>query len=354
MKKVIIFVVFLLIPCNVFAFELKGFGDVDFEKVVGTQNHEYRNGSFILGNIDLYVSEQVNDRLNVLTEIQIEQKRGHPEVERFQITYIYRDYLKILAGRFHTPYGLWNTSFHHGKLLQPTIDRPEILKFESEKGILPLHTVGISLMGQIKTSYGVLSYDFIVGNGDRITRTKWGTTELSPNLDSDDNNNKAIIARLRFRPLILPGLTLSLSGSKQRIQTDSVAISGGASRVNVNQYIAVPAFMYRLNSLNIWGEYFYMRHKSINDETYQNKGYYILFTYSIKDKWVPYLLYEHKNVDKNDTYISALEADMDIKELIAGMRYNISYKHSLKFETRSTKEDNDNFMEFAVQWAIAF
>ena len=40
--------------------------------------------------------------------------------------------------------GYWNNAFHHGRWLQITVDRPEILKFEDEGGLLPVHLVGVT------------------------------------------------------------------------------------------------------------------------------------------------------------------------------------------------------------------
>ena len=54
MKKILfgylVFTVVILLAGNTHAFELKGFGDVSFEKVSGSQDKEYRRGSFVLGD----------------------------------------------------------------------------------------------------------------------------------------------------------------------------------------------------------------------------------------------------------------------------------------------------------------
>ena len=65
------------------------------------------------------------------------------DVERLQIAYRWSDALRLTAGRGHTALGYWNESYHHGKLLQPTVERPEVLKFEDDGGILPVHFVGL-------------------------------------------------------------------------------------------------------------------------------------------------------------------------------------------------------------------
>jgi len=49
-------------------------------------------------------------------------------------------------------------------LLQPTISRPLLVKFEDEGGVLPIHNTGLWILGR---DIGAMSfgYDFTTGNG---------------------------------------------------------------------------------------------------------------------------------------------------------------------------------------------
>ena len=46
------------------------------------------------------------------------------------------------VGRFHTDIGYWNTAFHHGLWLQIPVERPHVLRFEDDGGLVPVHWVG--------------------------------------------------------------------------------------------------------------------------------------------------------------------------------------------------------------------
>lgn len=336
------------------AFELKGFGDVNFEKVTGSDGKEHTIGSFVLGDLDLYISEQIDDRLDVLGEVLIELGEEKVDVERFHIGYIFSDAVKIRVGRFHTPLGFWNLSFHHGVQLQPTIDRPEILKFEHEGGVLPAHTIGVSATGRFKLGASTFLYDLMIGNGGRIKEKEGGGGVLSPNVKTDDNSNKSITFSLAVKPGLMPGLKVGLSGDILRVQSEKGVLIDGVP-VDVKQLIVAPALLYSTNNLEIWGEYFYIRNEDkkgiVEDKT--SNGYYLLFTYNLNDQWMPYILHEGRNIEGGDRYFRALAAT-DIRETIGGVRYNSSYRSCIKVEGRVVNENHDHYTEYAAQWAISF
>ncbi|MBI5756195.1 MAG: hypothetical protein HZA12_04650 [Nitrospirae bacterium] len=350
MQEPLIFTVIILLAGNTHAFELKGFGDVSFEKVSGSQSKEYRRGSFVLGDVDLYISEQIGDRLDILGEILLELEDEEADVERFHITYTFNDAVKIRAGRFHTPIGFWNTAYHHGAQIQPSIDRPEILKYEHEGGVLPMHTVGISTTGRVKAGASVIVYDLMIGNGNKIEE-KDGKGVLHPNVKYDDNYNKSFAFSLTVKPGVVPDLKIGITSDILRIQGEA----GVIPTVDVDQTIIAPAIIYNTDNLEIWGEYFHIRNKNRNGdgEAKISNGYYLLLTYLIKEKWMPYILYETRNIDGGDSYFNALNSG-DINEGILGLRYNISYRSCIKAEGRLIEEGNDHYNEYAVQWAISF
>ena len=86
-------------PATSRAFELNGFGDVTFtnaERYLGTS----ANNGFALGQFDLYVAEQISDRLDVLAEFVIESPGAGfvVDLERLQIGYAINNNNKIRAG----------------------------------------------------------------------------------------------------------------------------------------------------------------------------------------------------------------------------------------------------------------
>ena len=100
--------------------------------------------------MDLYVTSRLTNSISVLAETVLEldeQQELVVDMERIQITYRWSDLFRLAAGRGHTALGYWNETYHHGLLLQPTVERPEALKFEDDGGLLPVHFVGAELAG---------------------------------------------------------------------------------------------------------------------------------------------------------------------------------------------------------------
>ena len=68
---------------------------------------------FNIGTLDIYLTPQFGDRVKSLVELAFEYEEdggGEVDLERLQLGYSFSDALTLWAGRFHTPFGLWNTS----------------------------------------------------------------------------------------------------------------------------------------------------------------------------------------------------------------------------------------------------
>jgi hypothetical protein len=91
---------------------LHGFGDVGAGWSRGDDPIKLRG--FNAGTLDFYLTPQFSDRTKALIEFAIEYgEDGHAalDLERLQFGYTVNDALTLWMGRFHTPMGLWNTSY---------------------------------------------------------------------------------------------------------------------------------------------------------------------------------------------------------------------------------------------------
>lgn len=332
-----------------YAFELNGFADVSFIKSTegdSRTDDEFRNGDFAFGTLDLYLAQTLDD-IDILVELIVE-KGNVLDLERLTIGYSFSDAAKLRVGRFHTPLGYWNNAYHHGVQLQPTIERPDFLKFEDDGGIIPSHVVGAGLSGRVNTGAGAVEYTAVIGNGPMI-ETVEGV--LSPNNISDNNIGKAIVFNAAISPSVIDGLKLSVSGHISEIESNDVPMT-----VAVDQTIYAFAATYANGPLGLAAEYFTINDKDeATDDDFTNNAYYGLITYTLMEKWVPYVMYENLSVKEADPYMAALEIGRDTEELTAGLRYNINYRSSVKAEYRDIiDEGGADWSEFAVQWALAF
>lgn len=354
---------FIINISSSYAFELNGFADVSFTKSTKgessvTEQPEHRNGDFAFGTLDLYLAQSLDD-IEVLVELIVE-KGDVLDLERLHIGYTFNDALRVKAGRFHTPLGLWNTSYHHGVQLQPTILRPEFLNFEDDGGIIPAHMIGVFISGRVRPSLGAIEYGVLLGNGPRITEYEGGgVNNLVPNNTEDNNIGKAIAFHASIAPEAMDGLKVGISGHVANVKTDGQAVDAnedGAvdNPVDVDQTILSIAAQYTRWDIDLSGEYLTIKDDDNSGGTTDtNNAYYGLVTYSINEKYVPYFMYEDMSADMDDPYFISLGTE-NLTKYTAGIRYNINYRSSLKGEFRSVDKGNNTWNEYAIAWAVAF
>jgi hypothetical protein len=142
---------------------IRGFGNIDF-----LRRDDDKPSTFSLGELDIFLTSELTPELSVLAEVVIEPEEGsHPviEIERYAIRWAARDFFQLAFGRLHTPLGYWNQTFHHGAWFQTTIGRPLVYLWEHDGGVLPVHDVGLQLLGSIPVSGITLEYNAGVSNG---------------------------------------------------------------------------------------------------------------------------------------------------------------------------------------------
>jgi hypothetical protein len=101
--------------------------------------------AFLIGDLDLLITGRAAN-LTAMAETALEQHGGGDvgiDLERIFVGWR-GERVSLDAGRTHAELGYWNNAFHHGRWLQIPTGRPEVLKFEDEGGILPVHQVGVS------------------------------------------------------------------------------------------------------------------------------------------------------------------------------------------------------------------
>ncbi len=342
-------------PCQ--GFEFQGFGAVNALVRANSANPDPNNGSFEIGQLDFFVAQTLGERLDLLSELVVE---GDPsgefavDLERFQIGYLLSNLLTIRAGRFHTPLGYWNATFHHGFHLQTSISRPDIINFEDDGGILPVHLIGMMASGYQKLGSIIAEYDVAVGNGSNVT----GST-LTPNSVTDNDARKAFAYRVAFRPTLLPEGELGISGYFDRIEIND----GAAPPVlidEVSQMILGVDLSYTHSPVEVIGEYYYVRDKqrlasSPLQGEFKNSLFFVQAGYTLFQGLTPYVRYEQMDVHEiEDPYFVAL-GTIDTKKTIGGLRFDLSRESAIKFEGRYIDPENqDDYLEYAAQWTIAF
>lgn len=314
----------------------RGFADVQF----WTNDRQEESSSFGLGQFDLYITSDITDRVSALGEIVFEfESNGESvaDLERVVIKYTWRDDLSVSVGKHHTPIGFWNTAYHHGSVLQPTIARPLMFRFEDEGGILPIHTTGILVSGSNLGGHD-FGYEILVGNGI-------GSTAIR-----DNDSQKSLAIALTARPH--DGTRVYFSAYVDHISagTQSLKSGGGALTDDVKQRLLTASIVYKKRPYELVLEYLNASNKATGLERATSNAFYVYGGIS-RGKLVPYARYEQITFDKDDPYFDT----QDVKELIVGLRYELGALALVRGEYRrwDYAEGTDS-NEAAFQFAVGF
>src|SRR5580692_4668201 len=237
----------------------RGFGEVDY-KVLNQRTPELgtygfvpgSSGNFYTGDFDLLLTARISDKASVLSEIAFgegDAQKFDVDLERVLFKYDYNDHLRMSFGRYQTGIGYYNTAFHHGSWLQTTADRPLIMEFADNGGLLPTQAVGVSVTGEIPSGKLGLNYIAEYGSSDTVR------PDLNKTSIRDENNGNHVNFGLFVRPISIPGL--QVGGS---IYHDRISDFTRGPSVRLGQTIANVHLVYTAHGIEFLNEGFLVRH----------------------------------------------------------------------------------------------
>lgn len=326
----------LLVPGGVRAQETHIHGFTDFSFVTSSQ--EDSKSAFQLGEYVLYVVSDLSDRISFLGETTFEYHSGFEvDVERVAFRYHLNNYLNFEIGKHHTPLGYWNTSYHHGTVLQPTIGRPIMLSFENRGGIMPIHTVGVSVWGNLPSG---IYYEVMLGNGI-------GATARS---DNDETKSLAIALHKDLNDLVRIGLTSYFdrisSGVPSFRRNDAGRIPLAAS---VRQRSFGANARFKKDALELLGEVMLVSNmSSISDGV--TLGHYVYGGYQL-GKITPYVRFDQLIFEESEPYF----LPEDVNQFLLGLRLDLNFLAVIRMEYQAVgAEDTDSFNRLVFQVALGF
>jgi len=328
---------------------LGGFADVNYS--VLHEDGEGTRNFFSLGDLDLFITSQLSDRISILVETLVEfadrsatvDQENAIDVERLLFKYEYADWLNLAAGRSHVPIGYWNSHFHHGAWLQTTVRRPLLFQFEDEGGILPLHSVGLEVSGNLDLEPGLLEYAAATGNG------RGAFVETVQNV-FDRNDSKMFAAQLAFRPSALPGLAVGANVLLDKIPGGSTAL---VRHESIRELIAGAYLAYLADPFEVLLEGQVIRHHTDGESLYSGGGYGQL-AYRI-GRFKPYYRFDMLRVDGHDPFYLEDPAAQDINQHTFGVRFDWMRFAALKLEyERQNREFPHDLDLFVGQLSFAF
>ena len=247
----------------------RGFGEVDY-KVLNQRTPELgaygfepgSHGNFYTGDFDLLLTARITDKASVLSEISFGEGGAQTfsvDLERVLFNYDYNDHLRMSFGRYHTGIGYYNRAFHSGNWLQTTADRPLVMEFAHDGGVLPTQAVGLSFTGLIPSGRLGLNYIAEYGSSDTELRDLTGNT-----LDDEDNGNHVNVG-LFARPESIRGLQIGAS-----IYHDRISDTSRGPGVRLGQTIVNGHIVYIRHGIEFLNEGFLIRHDYHQSSTVYN------------------------------------------------------------------------------------
>jgi hypothetical protein len=317
----------------------RGFGEVDY-KVLNQRTPELAtygfvsgsHGNFYTGDFDLLLTARINDKASVLSEIvfgeEDAQKYGI-DLERVLLKYDFNDHLRMSFGRYQTGIGYYNTQpSTAASWLQTTADRPLIMEFASDGGLLPTQAVGLSFTGSIPSGRLGLNYIAEYGSSDTVR------PDLNYSRLKDENNGNHIDVGLFARPDSVPGL--QLGGS---IYHDRISDAGRGPSVRLGQTIANGHVVYVRHGIELLNEGFLIRHAYQQGSTVYNMPAFYSQISKRFGRIRPFFRYQYINANKGSIF-----EDVALRQGPSfGARYDfndfIAFKAQLDHTLRKGRED---------------
>lgn len=242
---------------------VQGFLDVGFNALSADDRRET---SFAMGQLDLLVSSELNDKAYFLAEAFFSNPENNTQafmLARANIRYSISSLVDLRIGQMHTAIGYWNSFYHHGSFIQTTVSRPEILR--NDRAYLPIHSVGVELFGTLEGRAFDITYTLGVFNGrgmapPAVVRVK------------DDNDAKGITALINLSPRAVDGLTL---GATLYLDTIPPNPSLTTRTKSIGERIIGGHLVSKTNRVELLGELFNIYHDDhTSDQGYDTAGWY--------------------------------------------------------------------------------
>lgn len=332
---------------------MHGFADVG----VGNHNAQFpQYQGADIAELDFFLTPRLGSRTRALFELNFEVGEDGSvgvDLERAQIGYQFSDSATVWLGRFHTPYGYYNTAFHHGQQIATSLRRPRFIEFEDHGGIMPAHTVGGWLTGSQRIGDEKLTYDVFIGNSQRIvTGSNGGVLDMN----NPGNTHGSTIVGGNVGLLmsgVLDGLKVGVDVFQTRIEDETVS---PAIATRVRSYGTYAAY-----DTDTWegiGEFHVFDNHDLTGGTgsHRSDAGFVQLGYRA-GRYTPYGRYERGSFQQSDNYFAALHTGQSYYRNALGVRFDIDLVSCLKLElaeTHFTDRVVNKYDEALLQYAIRF
>ncbi len=346
----------------------RGFGEVDY-KVLSQRRPELATygfhagsaGNFYDGDFGLFLTSKLTGKASVLSEIVFEERDTQSykvDLRRMLLKYDHNDHLKLSFGRYQTNIGYYNWAFRSAAWLQTTADRPLLMQYASDGGLLPTQAIGISVTGAIPSGKFGLNYVAEYGTSDTIRPDINGD-----GLTTDENNGNQTNVGLFIRPDELRGLQIGASYYHDHISNIEISALSGVpipappgklgSSARYGQTIVNSYVVYVAHGIEFLNEGFLIRQALIGGSLhFDTPAFYTQFSKQLGHMW-PFFRYQYVNANSNS---NSTFSDVGLRHGPSfGVRYDLNdymaFKAQLDHMVRGGEPDLNGLQ---LQWAFTF
>jgi len=329
-----------------------GFADVG----IGNHNAEFpQYQGADIAELDFFLTPRLGSRTRALFELNFEvgsDGNVGVDLERAQIGYQFADSATVWLGRFHTPYGYYNTAFHHGQQIATSLRRPRFIEFEDHGGIMPAHTVGAWLTGAERVGDQKVTYDVYIGNSQRIINGKL-------DMNNAGNTHGSTIVGGNLGLLLsgaLDGLKVGVDVFQTRIEDEDPLPPLPPYVTQVKSYGAYAA--YDTDSWEDIAEFHVFSNHDLTGHTgtHHSDAGFLQMGYRA-GRYTPYARYERGAFQQSDDYFASQATGSSYYRTALGLRFDVDLVSALKLElaqTHLTDRVIGSYDEALLQYAIRF
>lgn len=315
-------------------FRFNGYSSFEYEHLISDDGNSDPNGSFDADLVDLVFNVDVTSRLRFATDITwehgtaTEDGLGNAAVEYAFPEYTIRNWLKFRVGKMFVPFGIYN-EIHTAKpaflaVKEPlSTNKPD--KFGGDERFYPRWATGVALLGNFSVKEVQFEYNLQLSNGYQ---------ENSNPFEEDDNEEKAIAARLLVQPT--PGLKFGFSSYSDKLSELDGAGDDTGERTKLSSFSTHAE--YSIDDFGLEFEYISGKTDPSSGSSLKKKGLEGMLYYSLGKRFTPYVRYE--NLDPDD------DTDDDSANMISfGLNTEIddNYFLKLQFNRISSGDNNSRF-----------
>ena len=335
-------------------YSLNFFGDVSMSG--GKPSDGEHAFGFGLGGQDILIRGELSENIVTTTEMAFEAGEDGGigvDLERFNVRWQSSRYF-VEAGRTHTSFGYWNNAYHHGRWLQPTIERPRWVAFEDNGGIIPVHWVGAGAGLRLPVGDATINLNGTVGNGR-------GRIVDDVRNNHDIQNMKAFHGSFEIVGIGRPELRMGVAGIYSTIpgQPDRTGLPAGH---DITEVIGAAHIAYVNVPLLFIAEGYDVAHVALGHQ-WTTYGGFILLGYAV-GRFTPYVEVERiASKGGTDPFfipdfpLGAVDhPTFDSLEGIAGLRFDLTDWTALKLEYRQTKQWDLHVTQYdgVLNWSWGF